>query len=46
MKHITICLQSKEVHRKHNASCDYRYTGSSGKQEVTVELYRILRELL
>ena len=22
----------REVHRNHNASCDYTYTGSSGKQ--------------
>jgi hypothetical protein len=30
---------NQEVHRNRNTSCDYRYTGSSGKQEVTVELY-------
>jgi hypothetical protein len=34
---ITICLQTKEEQRNRNASCDYTYTGSSGKQEVTVE---------
>jgi len=31
---------------KNNAPCDYTYTGSSGKQEVTLELSKILRELL
>jgi hypothetical protein len=36
--HITIPLQTMEVHRNRNAPCDYTYTGSSGKQEVTVEL--------
>jgi hypothetical protein len=29
---IPICLQTREVHRNSNASCDYKYTGSSGKQ--------------
>ena len=28
---IPICLQTREVHRNSNASCDYIYTGSSGK---------------
>ena len=27
-----------EVHRNHNALCDYTYTRSSRKQEVTLEL--------
>jgi hypothetical protein len=35
---ITICLQTRKVHRNHNAPCDYTYTGNSGKQEVTLEL--------
>jgi hypothetical protein len=43
---ITIGLQTKEVHRNRNASYDYRYTGSSGKQEVTLKFSQILRELL
>jgi hypothetical protein len=48
MSHISIklCLQRKELHRNHTASCDYRYTGSSGKQEVTIEIYWILKKLL
>jgi len=29
---IPICLQTREVHRNGNASCDSTYTGSSGKQ--------------
>jgi hypothetical protein len=33
-----ICLQTREVNRNHNSPCDYTYTGSSGKQEVTLEL--------
>jgi len=37
-KTITICLQTREVHRNPNAPCDYIYTGSSGKQEVNIEL--------
>jgi len=32
---IKICLQ---IHRNRNEQCDYTYTGSSGKQEVTLEL--------
>jgi hypothetical protein len=36
---IPISLQNREIHRKRNAPCDYTYTGSSGKQEVTLELY-------
>jgi hypothetical protein len=43
---ITICLQTKEVHRNRTVSCDYRYTGSSGKQDVTLKFSHILRELL
>jgi hypothetical protein len=43
---ITIYLQTTEVHINHNAPCDYTYTGSRGKQEVTLELSQILRELL
>jgi hypothetical protein len=43
---ITICLQTREIHRNCNAPCDYTYTGSSGKQEVTLELPKIPRELL
>jgi hypothetical protein len=23
----SICLQTREIHRKHNATCDYTYTG-------------------
>jgi hypothetical protein len=30
--YIPICLQTKEVHRNGNASRDFSYTGSSGKQ--------------
>jgi len=30
-KSLTICLQTTEVHRNHNAPYDYTYTGSSGK---------------
>jgi hypothetical protein len=33
-----ICLQTREEHRNRNAPCDYTYTGSGGKQEVTLEL--------
>ena len=29
---VPICLQTREVHRNRNVSCDYTYTGSSGKQ--------------
>jgi hypothetical protein len=29
--------QTREVHRNRNAPFDYRYTGTSGKQEVAVE---------
>jgi hypothetical protein len=29
---LPICLQTREVHRNGNASCDFTYTGSSGKQ--------------
>ena len=43
---ITICMQTREDHRNHNAPHDDIYTGSSGKQEVTLELSWILRELL
>jgi len=32
------CLQTKEVHRNRSAPCNYTYTGSSRKQEVTLEL--------
>ena len=32
-----ICLQTRDVHRNRNAPHDYIYTGSSGKQEVTLE---------
>jgi len=35
-----------ELDRNHNALCDYTYTGSSGKQEVTLELLLIMRALL
>jgi hypothetical protein len=42
---VTICYKPRK-YRYRNASCDYRYTNSSGKQEVAVELYWILRELL
>jgi len=35
---LTICLQTREVHRNRNALCDYRYIESSGKEEVTLEL--------
>jgi hypothetical protein len=31
---ITICLQTREEHRNHNAPRDYISTGSSGKHEV------------
>jgi len=37
---VTICLQTWEVHRNCNASCDYTHTESSGKQEVTLEFPR------
>jgi hypothetical protein len=30
-------LQTREAHINHNAPCDCTYTGSSGKQEVTIE---------
>jgi hypothetical protein len=43
---ITISLHTREVHRKHNAPCDYTHTGSSGKPEVTLGISYILRELL
>jgi hypothetical protein len=29
---------NQELHRNCNASCDYTYTGWSGKQEVTLQL--------
>jgi len=35
---ITICLQTREVHINRKAPGVYTYTGSSGKQEVTLEL--------
>jgi len=35
---ITICPQTREVHRNSNSSCDHTYTGNSGKYEVTFEL--------
>ena len=35
---LTICLKTREVHRNHNALCDYTHTGSSGKHEFTLEL--------
>jgi len=34
----TICLQSREFQRNHNAPCEYTYTGGSREQEVTLEL--------
>ena len=43
---ITICLQTREVHRNCNAPCDYTYTGSIKKWEITLELSYILMELL
>jgi hypothetical protein len=39
-------FQTREVHIHHNAPCDYTYTGSSGKQNVKLELSYILREIL
>ena len=42
----TIFLQTKELHRNRNASCDYTYMGSSEKQEITLQLSQIFRELL
>jgi hypothetical protein len=38
---ITIYPQTREVRRNCIAPCDYTYTGSSGKQEVTLELSQI-----
>jgi hypothetical protein len=38
---ITICLQTREVHRNHNAPCDYTYTGSSGKQKLLLSFLHI-----
>ena len=43
---ITIRLYTREVHTNHNAPCGYTYTGSSRKQEVTLELSYTLWELL
>jgi hypothetical protein len=43
---MTINVQTTEVHRNRHALCDYTYTGSSGKQEVTIEISQILREFL
>jgi len=34
---ITVHLQTMEVHRNCNESCDYTYRRNSGKQEVTFE---------
>ena len=43
---IRICLQTRDAHRNRNTPYDYTYTGSSGKQKVTIELSQILRKLL
>jgi hypothetical protein len=43
---ITISLHTRGVHRNRNALCDYTYTGSSGKPEVTLDISQILMELL
>jgi len=40
------CLQTRKVQTNCNAPCDYMYTGSSGRQKVTLEHSYILRELL
>jgi hypothetical protein len=36
---IPTCLQTREDQRNHDAPCDYTYTGSSGKEEVKLELH-------
>jgi hypothetical protein len=43
---ITINVQTTEVHRNRHALFHYTYTGSSGKQEVTIQISYILREFL
>jgi hypothetical protein len=43
---LTIYLQTRVVHIKHNAPINYSYTGRSGKQEVTLELCYILRKFM
>ena len=43
---VNICLQTTQVHTNRNAPCDYRHTGNSGRQKVTLELSWIFRELL
>ena len=42
---IIMCPQNREINRNCNASCDYTHTGSSGRQEVTLELSYIFRQL-
>jgi len=38
--------KTRQVHRNRNAPCDYTYTESSGKQEVTLEISLIMNALL
>jgi hypothetical protein len=41
---ILICLQTREIHRKHNAPCDYTYTERN--QGSSLGYLQILRDLL
>ena len=41
---VTICLQTREVLINHNAPGVYTYTGGSGNQEVTLELFRDIKK--
>jgi hypothetical protein len=44
--HLQKFPYKSEVNTNRNAPCDYTYTGSIGKEEVTLELSYILRKLL